>query len=320
MRVARRRHRADGVGDGPLAGARRGRARRSTTGPRTGAGPWPTSSARAVADTAREAAAGADVAITMLADGPAVTATWDGPDGLLAGARSGVGARRHEHRPAGDDPAPSRARSASAAPASLDAPVSGSVHLAEIRAADDHGRRVGGGPRARPAGAGALVASITHVGPLGSGAALKLAGERADLRAQQQPERGARPRRAGRHRPRRRLRRLRRERPRARRSSATSGPRSSTRTATPVAFSLDLAAKDLRLILELAGRLGVPMPQARVEPGDRSARRPRGSARTATHRRSRRTCDRCRGGSDERSRRTSRIGRYGPASRKGSNP
>ena len=31
-----------------------------------------------------------------------------------------------------------------------------------------------------------------------------------------------------------------------------------------VAFSLDLAAKDLRLITELADRLGVPMEQARV--------------------------------------------------------
>ena len=33
---------------------------------------------------------------------------------------------------------------------------------------------------------------------------------------------------------------------------------------TPVAFSLDLAAKDLRLILELADALGAPMPQTRV--------------------------------------------------------
>jgi 3-hydroxyisobutyrate dehydrogenase-like beta-hydroxyacid dehydrogenase len=32
----------------------------------------------------------------------------------------------------------------------------------------------------------------------------------------------------------------------------------------PVAFSLDLAAKDLRLITELADRVGVPMAQARV--------------------------------------------------------
>jgi 3-hydroxyisobutyrate dehydrogenase-like beta-hydroxyacid dehydrogenase len=33
---------------------------------------------------------------------------------------------------------------------------------------------------------------------------------------------------------------------------------------TPVAFSLDLALKDLDLILGLADRLGVPMDQARV--------------------------------------------------------
>jgi 3-hydroxyisobutyrate dehydrogenase-like beta-hydroxyacid dehydrogenase len=31
---------------------------------------------------------------------------------------------------------------------------------------------------------------------------------------------------------------------------------------TPIAFSLDLAAKDMRLITGLAGALGVPMPQA----------------------------------------------------------
>ena len=33
---------------------------------------------------------------------------------------------------------------------------------------------------------------------------------------------------------------------------------------TPVAFSLDLVAKDLRLILGLADRLGVPMAQGAV--------------------------------------------------------
>jgi 3-hydroxyisobutyrate dehydrogenase/2-hydroxy-3-oxopropionate reductase len=33
---------------------------------------------------------------------------------------------------------------------------------------------------------------------------------------------------------------------------------------TPVAFSLDLALKDLELIIGLADRLGVPMDQARV--------------------------------------------------------
>ena len=33
---------------------------------------------------------------------------------------------------------------------------------------------------------------------------------------------------------------------------------------TPVAFSLDLAAKDLRLILDLADAVGAPMPQTRV--------------------------------------------------------
>ena len=38
---------------------------------------------------AAEAAASADVAITMLVDGDAVRATWDGPEGLVAGAHPG---------------------------------------------------------------------------------------------------------------------------------------------------------------------------------------------------------------------------------------
>ena len=49
---------------------------------------------------------------------------------------------------------------------------------------------------------------------------------------------------------------------------------------TPVGFSMDLALKDLRLIVELADRLGVPMPQSRVnqqiigEASGRARRRP----------------------------------------------
>jgi len=37
---------------------------------------------------------------------------------------------------------------------------------------------------------------------------------------------------------------------------------------TPIAFALDLADKDLRLIGELAGRLGVSMPQAETNLGE----------------------------------------------------
>ena len=40
--------------------------------------------------TPAEAAAAADVVITMLENQAAVESTWSGPDGLLAGARSGV--------------------------------------------------------------------------------------------------------------------------------------------------------------------------------------------------------------------------------------
>ena len=59
------------------------------TAPSIRPGRWPSEIGANVAGTPREAAAGADVAITMLADGPAVTATWDGPDGLIAGASAG---------------------------------------------------------------------------------------------------------------------------------------------------------------------------------------------------------------------------------------
>src|SRR6188768_2228014 len=45
--------------------------------------------ARAVA-TPRDAAAAADVCLTMLADGAAIDAVYGGPDGLVAGARPGL--------------------------------------------------------------------------------------------------------------------------------------------------------------------------------------------------------------------------------------
>ena len=61
--------------------------------------------------------------------------------------------RRHEHRPAGDTiRSLARRRSRARGAGVLDAPVSGSVSPRPDRAADDHGRRVGRGPRARPAG------------------------------------------------------------------------------------------------------------------------------------------------------------------------
>ena len=209
-----------------------------------------------------EAAAAAEVAITMLADGPAVEATWGGPDGLIAGARDGSVLVDMSTVPPETLPALAgavRARGAGI----LDAPVSGSVSLAEsgqltimAGGSDDDLER------ARPT-LEKLAKGITHVGPLGSGHALKLAvnalifalnggvsealvlAERAGIERAVAYDVFA--------------------------GGAAGAPYIGYKRqafvdpdATPVAFSLDLAAKDLRLITQLAERLGVPMEQTRV--------------------------------------------------------
>jgi 3-hydroxyisobutyrate dehydrogenase-like beta-hydroxyacid dehydrogenase len=215
-----------------------------------------------VARSAAEAAADADVAITMLADGRAVAATWGGPDGLVAGAHAG-GALVDSSTVPPDTLDEFEAVVHERGSAILDAPVSGSTKLAE----EGQLTIMAGGSsddleRARPA-LELVARQVTHVGPLGSGAALKLAtnalifainnsvsealvlAERAGIDRATAYEVFA--------------------------SSAAAAPfvvykRDSfvDPDGTPVAFSLDLAAKDLDLILGLADRLGVPMDQARV--------------------------------------------------------
>ena len=121
-----------------------------------------------------DVAARAEATVSMLGDGPAVDAVYGGPDGLVAGAPPGTvlidcstvpptTLRAYE--------AAIRARGAGV----LDAPVSGSVALAE---AGTLTLMVGGEPadveRARPV-LDALGATVFHLGPLGSGAAMKLA-------------------------------------------------------------------------------------------------------------------------------------------------
>lgn len=215
-----------------------------------------------VAGSAAEAAADADVAITMLANGEAVRQTWDGPDGLVAGAHDG-GVLVDMSTVAPDTLAGFAAAVRERGSGILDAPVSGSTKLAEsgqltIMAggtADDL-------ERARPA-LDLVGKQVTHVGPLGSGAALKLAvnalifalnnsvsealvlAEAAGIDRAVAYDVFA--------------------------SSAAGSPYVGykreafvTPDAIPVAFSMDLAAKDLRLILDLADRLGVPMDQTRV--------------------------------------------------------
>jgi len=127
-----------------------------------------------VAGSLPELAAGSDVLITMLADGQAARAVWCGPDGLLAACPDGcIGVDM-------STTGPSAAREIAAEAARhgadfLDAPVSGSTVLAEQGTLTT----MAGGPaeafeRVRPVLA-ALTARQLHLGPSGTGAAMKLA-------------------------------------------------------------------------------------------------------------------------------------------------
>jgi 3-hydroxyisobutyrate dehydrogenase/2-hydroxy-3-oxopropionate reductase len=207
-----------------------------------------------------EVAASADVSISMLADGPAVDEVWGGPDGLVSGARPGTVLvdsstvppavlRGHE--------AAIRLRGAGV----LDAPVSGSVALAESGKLT---LMVGGEAAdldiARPV-LETYGATIFHLGPLGSGAAMKLAVNTVIFGLNQALAEGlVLAERAG--------------IPRDRAydvlaASAIGAPYVGYKRAafldpdgTPVAFSADLAAKDLRLIDDLATSVGQEIPQA----------------------------------------------------------
>ena len=210
-----------------------------------------------IAQTAEEAAAGADVALSSLADDAAVEAVYaEALEGFHAGQvvleMSTIAPETVR------TVAPSvRGRGATM----LDAPVSGSVPVVE------RGElliMVGGEPdgleRARPV-LEALSSTIIHVGELGTGATMKLAvnalvhglavalaeslvlAERAGVERTTAYEVFA--------------------------SGAAAAPFVLYKRAaferpdeTPVAFSLDLVAKDLDLILALAERVGAPMPQS----------------------------------------------------------
>ena len=127
-----------------------------------------------VVDTPAEAAAVSDVTLTMLADDGAVQGAYEGPDGLLEGAHpGGVLVDMSTVRP--DTIVAFAERTRATGSGILDAPVSGSVHLAE---AGSLTLMVGGEAtdleRARPA-LEAVSKTIFHMGPLGTGAAMKLA-------------------------------------------------------------------------------------------------------------------------------------------------
>ena len=211
-------------------------------------------------DTPADVAATADVTISMLADGPAVDAVYGGENGLLAGARAGTVLvdsstvppavlRRHE--------AAIRSRQAGV----LDAPVSGSVALAESGTLT---LMVGGEAddleRARPV-LEAYGSTIFHLGPLGSGAAMKLAVNTVIFGLNEALAEGlVLAERAG----------IPREKAYdVLAASAIGAPFVGYKRAafldpdgTPVAFAADLAAKDLRLIAELADAVDLPLPQS----------------------------------------------------------
>ena len=207
-----------------------------------------------------EVSASADVTISMLADGAAVDSVYDGPDGLIAGAGPGTVLvdsstvpppvlRRHEQA--------IRDQGAGV----LDAPVSGSVALAESGKLT---LMVGGEAadleRARPV-LEAYGSTIFHLGPLGTGAAMKLAVNTVIFGLNQALAEGlVLAELAG-------IDRARAYDVLA--ASAVAAPFVGYKRAafldpmgTPVAFAANLAAKDLRLIAELADAVDMPMPQA----------------------------------------------------------
>lgn len=211
----------------------------------------------------RDVAAAAGICITMLADGPAVDAVFGGPDGLIAGAGPANVLVDCSTVP----PATIRGHEAAARAAGagiLDAPVSGSVGLAE---GGKLTLMIGGESadleRARPI-LDAIGGTIFHLGRLGTGAAMKLAvntvifglnqavaeaivlAERAGVPPDLAYDVIA--------------------------ASAAGAPFVGYKRAafldpdgTPVAFALDLAAKDLGLIAELAAALDLRLPQAEVD-------------------------------------------------------
>ncbi|NEE02387.1 NAD(P)-dependent oxidoreductase [Phytoactinopolyspora halotolerans] len=212
-----------------------------------------------VVDTPREAAERADVVVVSLGDDDAVTHTYDGTDGLVAGLRSAaviVETSTIDPQTVRDMRPAVEATGA----ALLDAPVSGSVALVEK---GELTFMVGGDAeplgRAQPV-LEALAKRVLHVGASGAGAAMKLAVNAVVMGVNQVLSEAL----------------VLAEASGVQRSdayevfasSAIASPFVQYKRAaferpeeTPVAFSLDLVLKDLTLITTLAQRLGVAMDQ-----------------------------------------------------------
>ncbi|MFI1393710.1 NAD(P)-dependent oxidoreductase [Streptomyces sp. NPDC020681] len=215
-----------------------------------------------VAATAREAAAAADVVLVSLADDAAVTSAYGGEEGIVAGLRPGS-VVLETSTVAPETVAALQPLVDKQGATLLDTPVSGSVVFVE----EGKLAVMAGGPgnvldRVRPV-LDALAARVFHVGESGSGAAMKLAvnsivhalnqavsealvlAEQAGVERESAYEVFA--------------------------ASAIAAPFVQYKRdaflhpdETPVAFTLDLVAKDLDLALALAERVGTPMPQAAV--------------------------------------------------------
>ena len=214
----------------------------------------------AVAATAREAAAGAQVVLSSLADDAAVEAAYRGPDGVAAGLRPGTVVCESSTI----DPGTVRRLAPLVEDRGaflLDTPVSGSVSTVE---AGQLTIMAGGDPaildRVRPV-LDPLAKQVFHIGELGSGAVMKLTvnsvlhglnlalaeglvlAERAGVARETAYEVLA--------------------------ASAVAAPFVHYKREAfehpgrpPVAFSLDLVSKDLDLALDLAAEAGAPMEQA----------------------------------------------------------
>jgi 3-hydroxyisobutyrate dehydrogenase-like beta-hydroxyacid dehydrogenase len=213
----------------------------------------------AVADTAREAAAGADVVLVSLADDAAARAAYGGPDGIIAGLRSGAVVADTSTI------APATARLLSgevqeAGGTLLDSPVSGSVPTVEQGGLTI---MVGGDAaaldRIRPVFE-PIAARVVHLGRQGTGATMKLALNSvvhainvAVSEALVLAERAGVDRTAAYD---------------VISNSAAAAPFVHYKRAafldpdgTPVAFALDLVAKDLDLAADLAAEVDSPIAQ-----------------------------------------------------------
>jgi 3-hydroxyisobutyrate dehydrogenase-like beta-hydroxyacid dehydrogenase len=215
-----------------------------------------------VADTARAAAAAAPVVLVSLADDAAADAAYQGPDGIAAGVADGTvvcDASTVDPETAVRTATLVRA----AGGAALDTPVSGSVSTVESgKLAVLVGGDAADLERARPV-LDHIAARIFHLGPAGAGAAMKLAvngvvhalnqavsealvvAESAGISRSDAYDVLA--------------------------AGAVGAPFVHYKRAafldpdgTPVAFTLDLVAKDLDLLVTLADRVGAPVDQARA--------------------------------------------------------